>query len=334
LRVPYSELVDQLTRVLQGRGFSPERAALSAALFADASRDGVHSHGLNRFPSYLDNIRKGRIDIHAEPVKVQEAGALERWDGRRGPGNLNAYASMQRAIELAREYGMGCVALRNTNHWMRPGSYGLQAADAGCIGICWTNTLPNMPPWGAKDQKIGNNPIVFAVPRAEGHILLDTAMSQYSYGQLAEYRKRGEELPVPGGFGPDGEPSTDAGQVLQTGRVMPIGYWKGSGLSIVLDMIAMLLAGGRSTVEIGRDEGEQAISQVFIAFDQKRLGDGELLGVKLEAIIDDLHQAQPVTEGGKIRFPGEDTIRRREDSLLNGVEVDPVIWQSVLDEGQ
>ena len=75
---------------------------------------------------------------------------------------------MARAIALARAHGIGCVALANTNHWMRGGSYGWQAADAGVIGICWTNTLANLPPWGAADPRIGNNPLVIAVPRAAG----------------------------------------------------------------------------------------------------------------------------------------------------------------------
>jgi 3-dehydro-L-gulonate 2-dehydrogenase len=97
---------------------------------------------------------------------------MERWDGRRGPGNLNAHASMARAIALAREHGVGCVALANTNHWMRGGSYGWQAAEAGVIGICWTNTLANVPPWGASEPRIGNNPLVVAVPRADGHVVL------------------------------------------------------------------------------------------------------------------------------------------------------------------
>src|SRR5439155_10919673 len=119
--------------------------------------------------------------------------SLERWDGRRGPGNLNAYESMARAIAMARDHGIGCVALANTNHWMRGGTYGWQAADAGVIGICWTNTLANLPPWGAAEPRIGNNPLVIAVPRrgsGGAHVVLDMAMSQFSYGALAAYRLR------------------------------------------------------------------------------------------------------------------------------------------------
>ena len=182
LRVSYQELFDALLRVLLKLGFEPERARLCAQLFADTTRDGVYSHGLNRFPRFVAMIRNGSIDIHAQPELVMGSGPLERWDGKIGPGNLNAHHCMDRTIALAREQGMGCVALANTNHWMRGGSYGWQAADAGMIGMCWTNTLPNLPPWGAADPRVGNNPLVIAVPRADGHVVLDMAMSQFSYG--------------------------------------------------------------------------------------------------------------------------------------------------------
>ncbi|TBL75165.1 3-dehydro-L-gulonate 2-dehydrogenase [Paenibacillus thalictri] len=330
MRVPYEQLYGEFRRVLLKEGFSVERAELSSTLFAEASRDGVHSHGLNRFPVYLEYIRKGFIDIHAIPEKVESMGAIERWDGHRGPGNINAYLSMGRAIELARTHGMGCVAIKNTNHWMRAGSYGWQAAEAGCIGICWTNTLPNLAPWGAIDRKIGNNPIVLAVPRDNGPIVLDVAMSQFSYGNLNAYSTRGEELPVAGGYDVEGNLTSNPDQILASGRLLPIGYWKGSGLSIMLDLIATMLSGGRSTYEVGLDEAEQAVSQVFLAFDTTVLSDRSILKEKVEQIVDDLHRSVPVQDHGAVRYPGEDTLRRRDDHLRNGVPVDPHIWQSVL----
>ena len=184
--------------VLLREGMEPARADHCARLFADSSRDGVPSHGLNRFGRFVSMIRNGMVDVHAQPVRVASLGALERWDGRRGPGNLNAHACMARAIELAREHGVGAVGLGNSNHWMRGGNYGWQAADAGVIGICWSNTLPNVPAWGTSVPLIGNNPLIIAVPRAAGHVVLDIAMSQFSYGALAVHRMRGEELPVDG----------------------------------------------------------------------------------------------------------------------------------------
>src|SRR5687767_2427526 len=268
MRVSFEELHDTLRRVLLGVGMEERRADLCARLFAEASRDGVASHGLNRFPRFLRTIANGSVDVHATPAKTASAGALERWDGRQGPGNLNARASMARAIELARAHGIGCVALANTNHWMRGGAYGWQAAEAGMIGMCWTNTLANVPPWGSSEPRIGNNPLVIAVPRGDGHIVLDMAMSQFSVGALASYAARGEALPVDGGYDRAGNLTRDPTAIAATGRLLPIGFWKGSGLALMIDLLAAVLSGGRATHEITPDpEAESALSQVFIAID-------------------------------------------------------------------
>src|SRR5271156_158080 len=116
MRIPYEELFDSLLRVLLKLGFEQQRASLCARLFADASRDGVYSHGLNRFPQLVRMIHIGVIAVDAEPGLVARFGSLERWNGKHGPGNLNAHHCMDRAIALSREHGIGCVALANTNH--------------------------------------------------------------------------------------------------------------------------------------------------------------------------------------------------------------------------
>jgi 3-dehydro-L-gulonate 2-dehydrogenase len=326
LRVSYKELHGTLTRVLENSGFERGRAELCARLFADASRDGVASHGLNRFPRFMETIRIGVVDIHARPFRTAHAGALERWDGRRGPGNLNAHGCMDTAIALSRRHGIGCVALSNTNHWMRGGNYGWQAADAGVIGICWTNTLPNLPPWGAAEPRVGNNPLVIAVPRADGAVVLDMAMSQFSFGALESYRRRGEPLPVVGGYDGGGELTRDAAAIEASRRPLPIGFWKGSGLSIVLDMIAAGLAGGRATHEISLDPlHETELSQVFIAMDPSSLG-GQEISTIADRIIDHLHAA---SDGSRPLYPGERTLETRRRNLADGVPVDAEIWKQV-----
>lgn len=326
-RVPYQELVAVFRNVLVRAGFAPDRAELCATLFADASRDGVASHGLNRFPRFIDMIRLGVIDVSATPMTVARVGALERWDGRRGPGNLNAYAAMNAAIDLARRHGIGCVALSNTNHWMRGGNYGWQAADGGVIGICWTNTLANMPPWGASEARVGNNPLVIGVPRPSGHVVLDMAMSQFSFGALESYRRRNELLPVVGGYDAAGELTRDAAAIEASQRPLPIGFWKGSGLALVLDMVATVLADGRATHEISRDPlRETDLSQVFIAMDPRALGDDRAVAA-VERIIDDLH-ALSANEGAP-RFPGERTLETRARNLAEGVPVDPELWDVI-----
>jgi 3-dehydro-L-gulonate 2-dehydrogenase len=327
-RVPYQDMFNEFLRVLLKHGFRRDRAELCARLFADASRDGVPSHGLNRFPYFISDVVKGTVKVHAEPVRLESFGALERWDGQQGPGPLNAHFCMGRAIALARQSGMGCVALKNTNHWQRAGNYGWQAAEAGCIGICWTNTIALMPPWGAKEPRLGNNPLVIAVPRPGGHVVLDMAMSQFSGGKVHIHRRSGEPLPVEGGYDREGRLTRDANEIAESRRPLPIGYWKGSGLALMLDLVVSLLSGGLATHEIGKLKHERNVSQIFMAFDLARLAPDAAARLVNEA-VESIHAAAPADENSKVLYPGERALAERRENLERGIPVEPSLWQSV-----
>jgi 3-dehydro-L-gulonate 2-dehydrogenase len=329
LRVPYDELSAVLRRAIERAGMAPDRADRCARLFADATLDGVASHGIGRFPRFMRTIRNGAVDVHARPERIATFGALEQWDGRSGAGNLNAQECMAAAIALSRSAGIGCVALRNTNHWMRGGAYGWQAADAGAIAICWTNTMPNVPPWGARDARIGNNPIVVAVPRPPAHVVLDTAMSQFSMGALASYRTRGEPLPVAGGYDDAGELTRDAAAIEATGRLLPIGFWKGSGLAVMLDLVAALLSRGQATHQITpTPEKETGLSQVFIAIGPGVPGGAAAISELVNDVVAHLQGAEPAA-GGRVRYPGERTFATRQQNLSQGIPLDAALWREV-----
>jgi 3-dehydro-L-gulonate 2-dehydrogenase len=330
-RISFEEVRETLAGALRRLGFSAERAQSCARLFAETTRDGVYTHGVHRFPRFVAQIQNGSVDVSAEPVLLVGFGALERWDGRRGPGNLNAQASMERAMELSRAHGLGCVSMGNTNHWMRGGSYGWQAAESGLIGICWTNTMPNLPPWGGAEPCLGNNPLVIAVPRAGGPVVLDMAMSQFSYGALESYRKRGEPLPVDGGFDAQGKLTRDAAAIEQTQRPLPVGYWKGSGLSMVLDMMAATMSLGRATHELSSDPLlEAGISQVFLAMNPAALG-GEARAAQIgDEVVASVHGCRPAEEGKTVRYPGEQTLRVRAENTRLGLPVDEAVWAQIV----
>ena len=331
IRISFAEVQQTLAVVLCRAGFSAGRAETCARLFAETTRDGVYTHGINRFPRFVETIRNGGVDPAAEAGVVARFGALERWDGRRGPGNLNALGAMGRAIELGHENGVGCVALGNTNHWMRAGTYGWQAAEAGLIGVCWTNTMPNLPPWGGAERAIGNNPLVIAVPRSSGPVVLDMAMSQFSYGTLESYRKRGEQLPVDGGFDTEGNLTRDPAAIEKSWRPLPIGYWKGSGLAVVLDMVAAMMALGRATHEIAPDaEREAGISQMFLALNPAAFGDVSQAEKIADAVVASLHNSRPAAPNRKVRYPGEQPLRIREENLALGLPVEPAVWAEIL----
>ncbi len=329
-RLPFGAIVEELTRVLRAIGFAEPRARRSATLFAETHLDGVTSHGLNRFPRFVRQVRSGVVVPTAEPERVAAFGAWEQWDGQLGPGNLNAEMATARAIALAREHGIGLVALRNTNHWMRGGSYGWQAARAGFAFLGWTNTTPNMPPWGTITSKVGNNPLIVAIPNGDTPVVLDIAMSQFSYGKMEMLQLRGQQLPMPGGYDETGRLTTDPAAVLKTQRPLPIGYWKGAGLSLVLDLLAAMLAGGKTTTEIGRERDELALSQVFLALDVARPAGADAVSRTVRMVIDDLHTAVAAPDGSAARHPGEQVLRTREENLRDGVPVDEAVWNEIV----
>ena len=327
MRLPYDTIHLELVRVLVKTGFAQERAELCATLFVDTQQDGVYSHGLNRFGRFMKMIELGCIDIHAEPEKIFGFGAIEQWDGQLGPGNLNAHAMMDQAIRLASQHGIGVVALRNTNHWMRGGTYGWQAADHGFIGMCWTNTNQNLPPWGATEARIGNNPLIISIPRKEGHVVLDMAMSQFSYGALASYQKKGQQLPVPGGYDKQGVLTHDPAAIEDSYRPLPIGFWKGSALSIVLDMAASVLSAGTATHNIASDPlKETELSQCFIAISV--LTEYAAANAVLNEIVEHLHES-PTTPGEQVYYPGQRTLAKRYENIELGIPVDEDVWVNI-----
>ena len=331
LLIPFEQVTKTLKEILLQYGFSDERAERSALLFAKADLDGVRSHGVNRFFLFLDFIKKGIVFPDREPLALSQLGMFERWDGQQGVGNLNADFAMDRAIKLAKEFGISCVTLQNTNHWMRGGNFGWQAVEAGCIGLCFTNTNPNMPAWGGSEPKVGNNPLVIAIPRSSGPVVLDMAFTQFAYGKLSISRAKGEQMPYEAGFDEEGNLTKDPGTVIDNHLGLPIGLWKGSGLSLVLDLLASVLSGGNATHEIGEFGFETAISQVFLCFDPRKLELTEWIETKADALIADLKNSSTF-KGGEVRYPGENTLETRNNNLTNGVPISEKLWEELQNE--
>ena len=331
MKISYDELCSVFYDILIKHDVSQVRAKELAKVFADNTAEGVSSHGVNRFPRFISYIEKKYIDINAEPECIASFGGLERWDGHLGFGPINARICMDRACDLAKDHSIGAVALRNTNHWMRGGTYGWLAARRGCIGICWTNTMPHMPVWGGMDQRIGNNPFVLAIPRSNGaHIVFDCSVAQYANGKIENACLKGQKLQVPGGYDSNGQLTTDPTEIQKTGRVLPMGYWKGSGLSIVLDLIVSILAGGKSVTDLKHTcKGEYSLCQMMIAIDPSRFSAAELADNLISRVIDDIKGSRLVSQDNPIVYPGERVLTDRHRNLKNGIDVVDSVWAKI-----
>lgn len=331
MRIEYGKMVEVFERILTSRGLEASDASLAAKIFADNSLFGVISHGANRFPRVIDYIDKGDIDVKAKTETIFATPVFERWDCHRGLGFLNAQKGMARAMELSDSSGIGIIALKNNNHWMRGGSYAQAAAERGFIGICWSNTTANMPAWGATDSRIGNNPLCIGIPRKSGApFILDLAMSQYSYGKLESTRLAGKKLPYPGGFDDEGNLTDDPGSIEKSRRVLPFGYWKGSGLSIALDLLASILTLGNSVMDIGGFENEVGLSQVLIAINPEKFGIEDMEDI-VSRNLEYIKASNPVDPDRKVSYPGEGLYRAKKANEERGaIEVVDEVWNKIL----
>ena len=172
---------------------------------------------------------------------------------------------------------------------------------------------------------------ILAVPRSDGqHVMVDCALSQFSYGKLESTRLAGRQLPVPGGCDEDGQLTTDPAAIEKSGRALPIGYWKGSGLSILLDLIATLLSGGNAVNTIGTFGDEIGLTQIMIAIDPTKFGTVEENDAVIDAILADIKASTPARPDGEVRWPGEGMLRTIKENRELGVPVVEEIWESVL----
>lgn len=331
MRIQFEELKAQIKKAMLNAGLSEEQAEICAQTHAESSRDGVYSHGLNRVSRFVEYVKKGWVNIDGKPELKKSVGCMENYDGNLGIGILNAKFCMNRAIELAKVHGVGIISLKNTTHWMRGGSYAWDAANAGYMGICWTNVDSIMPLWGAKNPGIGNNPLCFAIPYKNGNIVLDMAMSQYSNGKISDTRMAGKQLPYPGGFDMEGNLTCDPAAIEESQRTLPIGFWKGSGLAVVLDLAAAILSNGNNASGIDKagKGGCGACSQIFIAFDPHVFASEEEMAAILDSSVNQIHNSIPVKEGGRITYPGERCLETRKENSELGVPVDENIWKEV-----
>ena len=326
------EAVKQMEHILIKHGCCEEKAQLVAETMANNSLIGVYTHGINRFKRLIGNIDSGVVDVAAEAEKAGGLGGYEVYEGNRGLGIWNAALCTRRVIELAGAYGIGCVALRNTNHWLRGGTYSGMIADAGMAGIVFTNTKNNTVAWGTMSGCIGNNPIGMAVPGPNGrpNVAADLAMSQFSWGKLEQARLEGRQLPMEGGFDMDGNATADPEKIMESKCIMPTGLWKGSALSILLDLIAAGASGGKTVHQLSSLGDEQGLSQIFIAINYCAVNDGAEVESTFEDTLDNLLSQKAIKKDTTVRYPGQAAEQIRKENYEKGIPVNERIWSDIL----
>lgn len=329
--VQYGEAVKRMSRGLE-RFLNAQDAKRFAEIFAGNSLDGVYSHGMNRYPRYLSDMASGLCDAKVtQAERVSGLGGLEVWDAHFGVGPLIAQQMAERAIELAGTHGIACVALRNNSHWLRAGRYGLMMADAGMMGLCMTNTCMNLVAYGAKEPSTGNNPITIAIPRRAGSLVMDMAVSQYAFGKLEIMAQEGGMLDTPCGYDTDGNLTNDPKKIVESGLMMPMALWKGSALSIMIDLMVSMLSLGRTSLEIGTPaDGEKGMSQMFVCMNPAAVIDMDKAEAQMEKTIAFLNGLEPKDGVHGVHAPGENLERTRARNRERGIPVTEDTWQKIV----
>ena len=333
--VQYQEAVDQMTRGLE-RFLNAQDARRFAEIFAGNSLDGVYSHGMNRYPRYLSDMASGLCDAKVtQAERVSGLGGLEVWDAHFGVGPLIAQQMAERAIELAKTHGIACVALRNNSHWLRAGRYGLMMADAGMMGLCMTNTCMNLVAYGAKEPSTGNNPITIAIPRRAGSLVMDMAVSQYAFGKLEIMAQEGGMLDTPCGYDTDGNLTNDPKKIVESGLMTPMALWKGSALSIMIDLMVSMLSLGRTSLTIGTPaDGEKGMSQMFVCMNPAAVIDMDKAEAQMEKTIAFLNGLEPKDGVHGVHAPGENLERTRARNRERGIPVTEDTWQKIVNASE
>ncbi|NOR74330.1 MAG: 2,3-diketo-L-gulonate reductase, partial [Draconibacterium sp.] len=139
----------------------------------------------------------------------------------------------------------------------------------------------------------------------------------------------GKQLPFTGGFNNNGELTTNPGEILEARRPLPIGFWKGAGLSLLLDILSTILSAGLSTHKLSELEAEYGVSQVFIAIDIKKLNNFPAIENTISDIIADLKKSTPDESGAEIRYPGERVVQTRAENMKDGIPVIKKVWNEI-----
>ena len=198
--------------------------------------------------------------------------------------------------------------------------------------ISQANTKNNTVAWGTMSGCIGNNPIGLAVPGPNGrpNPAADLAMSQFSWGKLELAKIEERLLPMEGGYDVDGNATKDPVKIMESKCIMPMGLWKGSALSILLDLIAAGISGGKTVHQLSLLGDEQALSQVFIAINYRSVNDEKMVESTFEDTLCNLLSQKPSKRNGTVRYPGQASEQIRQENLLEGIPVDDKVWSDIL----
>jgi len=325
-RVAAAALATFIKRAFEAAGLRSEDADVVANLMVEADLRGSDTHGVIRLPLYLRRLKAGGIKAHPDIRIVRERPAAALVDGDNGIGHLVMRFAAMTAIEKAKGAGVGWVGARMSNHAGPAALYAMMPLAHDMIGLYLAVGSNNhLPPWGSTENLLGTNPIAIAVPaEEEPPIVLDMAPTVAAFGKVRLKMQRGEELPVGWMIGRDGKPLTDPKRAEQ-GLLLPIGDYKGYGLSLMTGLLAGTLnqaAFGRDVVDFVKEQGKATnTGHAIVAVSVEAFAPVAVFKRQVDSAIRAMRGAERLPGVERIWLPGEQSHLKRQDRAKNGISM-------------
>jgi len=297
-------------RLLVAHGLSEADAGIVAGCLVRADLRGVDTHGLQFLPQYLDRVRRGLVNPKPELVVERVTPMVGALDGQNGFGFVVATKAMAAAMDMAREFGVGVVSARRSTHFGMAACYTLQAIEAGFIALVFTNASRAMPPWGGREGFLGTSPIAAGAPSGnELPFDLDMSPAVAARGKIRRAARRGEAIPLGYALDAQGRPTTDPNAALNGGVVLPIGGPKGSGISMLMDIMSGVISGAACAGDVGNQfldyDRPQNVGHFFLAMKPDLFVPKDEYLKRMDTLVQRVH-AIPTAEGvDEILMPGE-----------------------------
>jgi uncharacterized oxidoreductase len=316
------KLVDFVATIMRGAGSDSDEASTIARRLVDSNLVGHDSHGVLRVAKYLEWVRDGTLKPNTSPTVVFETDSIAIIDGHRGFGQVIGEFAARTGIGKAAKKGIAMIGLTNCGHLGRVGDWADMAAEAGQVSLHFLNTSGALraAPFGGSDRRLSTNPISIGVPVAgRDPVVLDVTTSMVAEGKLMVAANKGEQVPEGWIIDKKGAPTTEPKDFYAGGALLTVGGHKGSGLSIVTDLLAGAVSTGRSSDPDDKILRNNMLS-IYIAPDVYD-PDG---GVAREArrFIDFVTASPPAKPGEPVLAPGDVERRNRASRLAAGVTLD------------
>jgi ureidoglycolate dehydrogenase (NAD+) len=325
--VAAADLTTFATALFTAAGVSPEHAATIADVLIWAGLRGVDSHGVARVPRYLELLESGEANKTPSLSLSAGASAVAVLDADRAPGPVALTAAAREAVTLARANGIGAVAVRRTVHTGAIGYYTSLIAREGLVGIAFVAGMPNMGYTGVKGAAVATSPLSIAVPAATHEpVLLDMATASIALGKIAQYRNSGTPLPEGVAATADGTPTTDPALAKMP---LPLGGAKGSGMSLVFELITSVLVGAPIVSAFHAGDRAHRQNALILALDPAAFGSEASFTADVDATLTTLAGLPRADEESPVRYPGQRSAGVAATRSANGIPVAANLWEEL-----